>query len=143
MTTYADTALHHSEQGWFTKSEAWLDRKGKGAWIAAMVLGFIFFWPIGLALLFYMIWSKRMFRKSCSSRKSWSHHGMHAMSRTGNSAFDSYKEDTLRRLEQEQTDFEAFLERLRAAKDKSEFDQFMDERVCAAKGDEENGSAQA
>ena len=37
---------------------------GKGAWIAAMVLGFVFFWPVGLALLAYMIWGKRMFR-SC------------------------------------------------------------------------------
>ena len=68
---------------------------------------------------------------------------MRAMSRTGNSAFDTYKEDTLRRLEQEQTDFEAFLERLRAAKDKSEFDQFMDERARAASGDDKGGSASA
>jgi len=48
---------------WFTRAEAWLDDKGKAAWIAAMVLGFILFWPIGLALLAYMIWSKRMFSK--------------------------------------------------------------------------------
>ena len=32
------------------------------------VLGFIAFWPIGLALLAYMIWSKRMFGKSCRHR---------------------------------------------------------------------------
>ena len=38
----------------------WLDERGKGAWIAAMVLGFIFVWPLGLAVLFYMIWSGRM-----------------------------------------------------------------------------------
>ena len=25
-----------------------------------MVLGFIFWWPVGLALLFYGIWSRRM-----------------------------------------------------------------------------------
>ena len=35
---------------------------------------------------------------------------------------------TLRRLEEEQNDFAAFLERLRFAKDKSEFDQFMADR---------------
>lgn len=56
---------------------------------------------------------------------------MRAMSTTGNSAFDTYKADTLARLEQEQIDFEAFLERLREAKDKSEFDQFMDDRATA------------
>ncbi len=33
----------------------------------------------------------------------------------------------------EQEQFEAFLERLRAAKDKSEFDQFMDDRADAAR----------
>ena len=118
--------------GWFARTEQWLDDKGKGAWIAAMVLGFIFFWPVGLALLFYMIWSKRMFSKSCNRSTSVSR-GMHAMRSTGNAAFDSYKADTLRRLEEEQMNFEAFLERLREAKDKSEFDQFMDER--ASKGD--------
>jgi hypothetical protein len=32
-----------------------MDRRGKGAWMAAMILGMIFFWPVGLALLFYMI----------------------------------------------------------------------------------------
>ena len=38
----------------------------------------------------------------------------------------------LRRLEEEQDAFEAFLQRLREAKDKAEFDQFMDERARAA-----------
>ncbi|WP_333696214.1 DUF2852 domain-containing protein [Phaeobacter italicus] len=135
MTSYTSTAPHPSEQGWFSRTEAWLDHKGKGAWIAAMVLGFVFFWPVGLALLFYMIWSKRMFSKSCHRRTSWTRHGMSAMKSSGNSAFDAYKADTLRRLEQEQNDFEAFLERLRAAKDKSEFDQFMDERALKADED--------
>ena len=36
---------------WPTQAETWLDERGKGAWIAAMVLGFIFIWPVGLALL--------------------------------------------------------------------------------------------
>ena len=52
---------------------------------------------------------------------------------TGNTAFDSYKADTLRRLEEEQNKFESFLERLRDAKDKAEFDQFMNERADSAK----------
>ncbi|MEX0350716.1 MAG: DUF2852 domain-containing protein [Paracoccaceae bacterium] len=129
MNTMTEPAVAPSSQGWFQRTEAWMDSKGKGAWIAAMVLGFIFFWPVGLALLAYMIWSKRMFSKSCRSRSAaWPRHGMRAMTPTGNSAFDAYKADTLARLEQEQHDFEAFLERLREAKDKSEFDQFMDER---------------
>ncbi len=127
--TYTDTypSGTTSRDNWFVRTEKWLDARGKGAWIAAMVLGFIFFWPVGLALLAYMIWSKRMFSSSsrCMTRKS-----TFSMSRpTGNAAFDAYKADTLHRLQEEQDNFEGFLERLRAAKDKSEFDAFMDERA--------------
>ena len=137
MTTMSPIAqdTQRPSGGWFTRTEAWLDEKGKGAWIAAMVLGFIFFWPIGLALLAYMIWSKRMFSKSCSKRSSFRSVST-AMRPSGNSAFDSYKADMLERLEREQEEFESFLERLREAKDKAEFDQFMDERATAAKSEE-------
>ena len=47
---------------------------------------------------------------------------------SGNWAFDEYRTETLRRLEQEQREFREYLERLRHAKDKAEFDQFMAER---------------
>ena len=131
MSTLAQAPAYPAQpSGWFARSEAWLDSKGKGAWIAAMVLGFIFVWPVGLALLFYMIWSKRMFSKSC--RHSTARHGFSAMRTSGNSAFDAYKADTLRRLEDEQSSFEDFLQRLRDAKDKAEFDEFMDDRAKAA-----------
>ncbi len=114
---------------WPSAAETWLDDRGKGAWIAAMVLGFVFFWPVGLALLAYMIWGKRMFTK-CNGRQRAARHVMRP---SGNSAFDAYKEETLRRLEQEQESFEAFLDRLRKAKDQSEFDQFMEERARRAR----------
>lgn len=48
---------------------------------------------------------------------------------SGNRAFDEYREETLRRLEEEQREFRDFLARLRMAKDKAEFDQFMAERT--------------
>ena len=47
---------------------------------------------------------------------------------SGNRAFDEYREETLKRLEEEQKEFKDFLDRLRFAKDKTEFDQFMTER---------------
>ncbi len=126
MSATTQSAPYASRPSWLSRAEDWLDARGKGAWIAAMILGFIAFWPIGLALLAYMIWSKRMFKSpTCSRRRSTSMHRRP----TGNSAFDAYKADTLRRLEEEQQNFESFLERLREAKDKSEFDQFMDERA--------------
>jgi len=47
---------------------------------------------------------------------------------SGNHAFDEYRTETLRRLEEEQREFREFLDRLRFAKDKTEFDAFMAER---------------
>ncbi len=115
---------------WPNQAETWLDERGKGAWIAAMVLGFIFVWPVGLAILAYMIWSKRMFSGKCSKRNHMSRHRSHraAFRSSGNTAFDAYKSETLQRLEEEQGNFESFLQRLRESKDKAEFDDFMDER---------------
>ncbi|MBM3603732.1 MAG: DUF2852 domain-containing protein [Alphaproteobacteria bacterium] len=101
----------------------WLDGRGRAAWIIAMILGFIAFWPIGLALLVYMIWSKRMF--GCSKR---SYSSRHAARSTGNTAFDAYRAQTLKRLEDEHREFNEFLAKLREAKDKAEFDQFMEKR---------------
>ena len=128
-----------------------LDELGKPAWIALMVLSFIVFWPLGLAFLAFMIWSGRM---GCGHYGSYDRWG-HKMSRmqekmdrmrdrmnnsrgsnfwgggqpsSGNRAFDEYRTETLKRLEDEQREFHDFLDRLRFAKDKTEFDQFMDER---------------
>ena len=140
MTTIAPEATHpSSKDGWFSACENWMDRRGKGAWIAAMILGFIFFWPLGLALLFYMIWSDRMFSKSHSCSRSKSFYRRDASS--GNTAFDAYKADTLRRLEEEQQQFEAFMDRLRAAKDQSEFDEFMKDR--SRKTEDKSAQAEA
>jgi hypothetical protein len=47
---------------------------------------------------------------------------------SGNRAFDEYRAETLRRLEDEQREFKEFLERLRVAKDRAELDQFLSER---------------
>jgi hypothetical protein len=47
-------------------------------------------------------------------------------------AFDEYRADTFRRREDEQREFQDFVDRLRAARDKAEFDQFMNERRSAA-----------
>jgi Protein of unknown function (DUF2852) len=138
MNTYTDTARPGGIRTGLRRGEAWLDAKGKWAWIAAMILGFVFFWPVGLALLAYMIWGKHMFARSCgqsrhnhSDAHAWGRHGLRAAQPTGNHAFDSYKAEALRRLEEEQEAFETFLQRLRTSKDKTQFDAFMDERARA------------
>ena len=130
-----------------------LDELGRPAWIVLMFLGFWFWWPLGLATLAFIIGSGRM---SC-----WNHH--HGMDRwqrkmdriqekmdrvrskmggdwwgtppsSGNRAFDEYRAETLRRLEDEQREFRDFLERLRHARDKAEFDQFMADRRSRPQG---------
>ncbi len=126
-----------------------LDELGRPAWILLMVLGFIFWWPIGLATLAFLIWSGRM---GCGMHGygHWDHKFARMQDKmdrlrsrmerhrpgdwwgpqrsTGNRAFDEYRAETLRRLEDEQREFREFLDRLRFAKDRSEFDQFMAER---------------
>ncbi len=77
-----------------------------------------------------------MFNSSC---KSMSHRRDRQIGKSsGNSAFDAYKAETLRRLEEEQDNFEAFLKRLRDAKDKAEFDQFMNDRAKMTEDDSAN-----
>jgi hypothetical protein len=105
--------------------------------IAATIMGFLIWWPVGLALLFVSIWNRRVGRWAFGQRgyanaspwAAWmSCCGGRAAQSSGNRAFDQYREETLRRLEEEQKEFAAFLDRLRVAKDKAEFDQFMAER---------------
>lgn len=47
---------------------------------------------------------------------------------SGNAAFDAYREETLKRLEEEQRAFGDFMERLKRARDQEEFERFMAER---------------
>ncbi len=110
------------DTAWFSQGVDWIDKQGRLAWIALMVVGFVIWWPVGLAILAFLLWSKRMFSKSfgrCAGKR---------VRTSGNSAFDKYKEETLSRLEREEEEFKAFLGRLREAKDQAEFDRFLNER---------------
>jgi hypothetical protein len=117
---------------------------GPRLWAGAAILGLAWFWPLGLGLLALFAWSGRM---GCWGFAG-AHHGHHrhggrhrhdiaerwrdamrSMRSTGNVAFDEYRADALRRLEEDHQEFKSFLDRLRHAKDKEEFDQFMAERV--------------
>lgn len=114
-----------------TAVAAKIDELGKPAWIALTILGFIVWWPLGLATLAFMIWSRRM---GCgpSRAMNWCQPSRSQATwwqpSSGNRAFDEYRTETLRRLEEEQREFRDFLDRLRMAKDKAEFDQFMADR---------------
>ncbi len=128
-----------------------LDDIPKAAWIALVVLGFIVFWPVGLALLIYLKWSGRMscwkhgpygrwytpedreaaraeWRARREEWRAWKHRHWSRRHSSGNVAFDEYREETLRKLDEEQREFREYLDKLRSAKDRAEFDQFMTER---------------
>src|SRR5262249_52133316 len=129
-----------------------IDDYGRPAWLALMVLGFIVFWPVGLVILAYLIGSGRM---GCGRHADVAHWQERAAERwerkrqrfearidrweqrwgrrgglrpTGNHAFDEYREEALKRLEEEAAEFRAFLDRLRMARDRAEFDEFMRDR---------------
>jgi hypothetical protein len=101
--------------------------------ITATSLAFVFFWPAGFALAALVIWrgfgplgpqgivrARRVARAAPAMPDRPS----------GQSAsFAAYRHDMLDRLEQEQEAFDGFLTRLRAAKDKTEFDDFLDDRA--------------
>src|SRR3990167_11002056 len=110
---------------------ATLDGFGRPAWIVVMVLGFILFWPVGLAILAYLIWSGRM---GCGrpgdmsrwqsrmadrwdrNKERWGRE-MRGFHTSGNAAFDEYREETIKRLGEEQREVREFLARPRPAKD--------------------------
>ena len=105
-----------------------MDEFGRPAWIAATLLGFWLFWPAGLAVLAYLAWTGRL-RSMVARPGQWFNLRAGAgLSGSGNQAFDDYRSETLRRLEEEKREFADYLERLRRARDKAEFDGFMADR---------------
>jgi hypothetical protein len=131
--------------------------------IILTVLGFLWWWPIGLLLLALFLGRGKF---GCGRHLSYAgdspmFYGDHGRDRwdrkmtrlqdkmdkvrdrmdrfkgagdwfgpatSGNRAFDDYRAETLKRLEEEQREFKDFLARLRFARDRAEFDQFMAER---------------
>jgi predicted RNase H-like nuclease (RuvC/YqgF family) len=118
--------------------------------IGLMILGFVIFWPLGLAVIAYVLWGdsigksvKEMsddFNSHCgksggkSGGKSSTKHRRRSNNHD-NSAFAQYRQQEIDRLEEERRkldemrdEFDDFLNELRQAKDKTEFDRFMDAR---------------
>ena len=112
------------------------------ATIALMVVGFMVFWPLGLAMLAYVIWGDRLdgFKRDVNAAtdgvfNSFRSAKRGATSYTGNVAFDEWREKEIERLNEERrkldelrADFEEELRELRRAKDQEEFDRFMAKR---------------
>lgn len=109
--------------------------------IVLMVLGFALFWPLGLAMLAYIVWGDEILKmvddakaQIGSLKTSRPVAGFSGLGGTGNVAFDEYRERELKRIEEERRrvetmrgEFETFLREMHRAKDKEEFDRFMTE----------------
>jgi Protein of unknown function (DUF2852) len=121
--------------------------------VAAMVGGFIVFWPLGLLAIFLKITRGEMWPGASASLAPWANWNgwsswtsgkphmekwaakASGFSNSGNAAFDDYKRDALakldaerRKLEDEQRAFADYVSQLRTAKDRDEFDRFMAQR---------------
>ncbi len=132
--------------------------------VILMILGFLWWWPLGVLMLGFLIargrfghWRHSLYAEGDGPMLNWEHRGdrwdrkiarmqqkmEHMRGRmdrfksrgdwfgpvsSGNNAFDDYRSETLKRLEEEEREFKEFLARLRFAKDRAEFDQFMADR---------------
>jgi len=135
------------------------------ATIALMVIGFMVFWPLGLAMLAYIIWGDRLdgfkrdvnratdgvfagCRRGADKAHRWGHGSSRPGARTGNVAFDDWRDKELERLAEERrkldemlAEFDEYARELRRAKDQEEFDRFMANRKSTppAPRTDENG----
>lgn len=139
----------------------------RGSWrpleIVAMILGFILFWPIGLAILAFKLWQMKSghagdltsfaqqkadnLRHACRGwqqrdwnvQRAWGVRGGTgggwSPRPTGNHAFDEWRSAELARLEEErrkleeaEREFTEHIEELRRARDREEFERFMQAR---------------
>jgi hypothetical protein len=134
------------------------------ATIALTVVGFMVFWPLGLAMLAFILWGDRLpaFRRDwdgnaapwaapwaswskragCGARRSY----RGGFNRTGNVAFDDWREKELERLAEERRkldgmrdEFDAYARELRRAKDQEEFDRFMANRTAPSSPQQDAG----
>jgi hypothetical protein len=135
---------HHDHHHWHGHMP-WL---GGPALIGLTILALIICWPVGVAALALTIWGARMRcghhyhgdwaerfqEKMAAKRARWEERMAEHRARyhqppgSGNRAFDEYRAETLRRLEDEEREFREFLDQLRFAKDKAEFDDFLRNR---------------
>ncbi len=131
---------------------------GKMRWkpieIAALVLGFAIYWPIGLAILGLKFAQRRGYTLEdamTAVRAKFAGFGPQAeqgsqwrpfsSGTSGNAAFDDWRKAEMERLEQErqkldaaQREFADYMDNLRRAKDREEFDRFMNERNAKTSG---------
>jgi hypothetical protein len=140
-------------------SSPWGRQGGCAHWrpfeIAAILLGFVIFWPIGLGLLILKLWGRsfghpgdlfsfaaeqgaKMRGAFAEASRDGGWAGPSFMRSTGNVAFDEWREGELARLEEERRKlaeseraFAEHIAELRRARDREEFESFTRARKGA------------
>lgn len=110
------------------------------ATVALMVLGFVVFWPLGLAMLAYIMFGDRFqeFKRGTNAKfdgvfaKCRGSYRASSAQSTGNVAFDDWRRAEIERIEAERTrldemraEFDNYMRELHRARDQEEFDRFM------------------
>jgi hypothetical protein len=114
------------------------NKRWTGLNVLLMIVGFVLFWPLGLAMLAWIVWGDEISRMADEFKSRFGGMSQSAPVRrfsaagTGNMAFDEYRARELERLEEERrkieamrSEFEEFLREVRRAKDQEEFEKFM------------------
>lgn len=122
-----------------------MDEYSKAAWLGLTVLAFWIAWPLGLTFFAFLVGSggtrawredtrvlrDRWFNLRGATGEIASWWSAAASQSSGNNAFDAYRKTELDHLEGQEKEFKTFLNRLRQARDKEEFDRFMAEQQQA------------
>ncbi len=150
-----DTGMAYQSSNGPTGSTRWRGCAGGEPWklveVLAMVMGFIVFWPLGVAVIGWKFWQRKSGYQGdivTFGREKWNatwgagrwraaagHWPGSGSGSTGNRAFDEWRATELARLDEErqrliaaEREFADYMENLRHAKDREEFERFMTER---------------
>jgi len=141
MSSSSDSTQNHNNH---QRSGGCCDWGKSGNWsgfnIASMVLGFIFFWPLGLFILFWNISGRSVKDLPNGIRNLWNKvtggwggdTGFHTADNSGNAIFNEYQQtqyDRIQELKDEIKErsrrFRNFRDEAKRRADKEEFNRFM------------------
>ena len=144
MTTSGGTTTDHSDHRSRGHCCGW-GRKGNwgGFNIAAMVLGFIIFWPLGLFILFWVMSGRNVKELPQGIRDTWARmtghwnngNGVYSTGSNDNVVFNEYQDaqyDRIREIREEIKErtrrFREFRANAKRRADEEEFSRFMNDR---------------
>jgi hypothetical protein len=102
------------------------------AWVAVWLIAAVVWlvWPLALLILGGVMWRRqaRTWHRLQSAPAAGPQRERAFFKESGNATFDEYRNETLRRLDEEREKFRDFLEQRRKAKDREAFDRYVSER---------------